>query len=84
MTYAKLSPKALGMAFGLIWGLIVLVMGIVAHFHPIGVWFVNSVKAIYVGYEITWIGIAIGTLMAFVHLYLKGFILGIFYNMFVK
>lgn len=84
MAYAKLSPKALGMAFGLIWGLIVLFMGIVAHFHPIGVWFVNSVKAVYVGYEITWIGIAIGTIMAFVHLFIKGFILGVFYNLFVK
>ena len=84
MHYAKLSPKALGLAFGILWGLLVLIMGIVAHFHPVGVWFVNSVKSFYVGYEITWIGILIGTAMAFVHLFVKGFFLGIFYNIFVK
>jgi len=84
MGYAKLCPKALGLAFGLLWALVVLVMGLIAHFDPVGVWFVNSVKAVYVGYELTWIGIAIGTAIAFVHLFIKGFILGFFYNRFVK
>jgi hypothetical protein len=84
MSYAKLSPKAFGLAFGTLWALIVVIMGIVAHFHPVGVWFVNSVKALYVGYEMTWMGVLIGTVMAFVHLFVKGFFLGAFYNFFNK
>ena len=83
MSYAKLSPKALGLALGLFWALIVLSFGILAHFSPIGITFINSVQTIYVGYSIDWSGIAIGTALAFIHLFVKGFIAAVIYNLFV-
>ncbi len=83
MSYAKLSPKAMGLSLGLIWALIVLSFGVLAHFFPVGVTFVNSVQTIYVGYSIDWSGIAIGTLLAFIHLFIKGFIVAAVYNLFI-
>ena len=83
MSYAKLSPKALGLTLGLLWALIVLSFGILVHYLPIGVTFVNSLQTIYIGYSIDWSGIGIGTALAFIHLFVKGFIIATVYNAFV-
>lgn len=84
MTYSKLSPRAFGLSLGLFWALMVLLFGIVAHFHPIGVSFVNSVQSIYIGYSIDYVGIAIGCLIAFVHMFVFGLVIAGFYNFFLK
>lgn len=82
MTKLKLSPLALGLAFGIIWGVSVLIMGLLASFYSYGTPFVTSVGVLYVGYEPTITGAIIGGLIGFIDAFIGGVILAWLYNFF--
>lgn len=84
MEKVKLSRFGMGMALGLLWGLMVLSMGLLAHYYQYGVEFVTSVGTVYVGYEKTILGSFIGAGFAFLDGFISGVLLAWFYNIFAR
>ena len=82
MTHCRLSPLALGLAFGILWGVIVLVLGLIAHFIDYGTPFVSSMGTLYIGYGPSILGSIIGGLIGFVDAFIGGFIIAWLYNLF--
>ena len=82
MTKIRLSPLALGLAMGILWGVAVLIMGLLATYYSYGTPFVTSVGVLYVGYEPTIAGAIIGGLIGFVDAFIGGVILAWLYNLF--
>ncbi len=82
MTHSKLCPKALGLSFGVMWGLSVLLMGLIAHHFFYGVHFVESMGALYYGYQPSILGSFIGGIIGFFNAFISGYILAYLYNCF--
>ncbi len=82
MTTARLSRLGLGLSLGVIWGVYVLVMGLLAHHFLIGTAFVTAMGALYTGYEPTVMGSIIGGLIGFVDAFIFGVLIAWFYNIF--
>lgn len=82
VTKIKLSPLALGLAMGILWGLFVLIMGLLAAYYSYGTPFVSSMGVLYVGYQPTVSGAFIGCLIGFVDAFIVGAILAWLYNLF--
>lgn len=82
MIGSKLNKVALGLAFGVIWGLSVLLMGLLAHFLKYGVEFVSSMGAVYVGYNNTILGSLVGGLLGFLDGFVGGYLIALVYNYF--
>lgn len=78
----KICPRALGLAIGIMWGLAVLVMGLLSHFYNYGVSFVESLNTLYIVYDSSIQGSFIGGIIGFVGGFLFGFILAWLYNLF--
>ena len=77
----KLAVIHLGLAFGILWGLGILITGVVSTWH--GVWgmdFVTAMGSVYVGYTNTYLGSIIGGLWGFVDGFITGIILAWLYN----
>jgi hypothetical protein len=79
----ELSKKALGMALGIVWGLIIFIAtlwiaGIEGGRHLI------YLKQFYFGYGIGFWGAVIGLFWGFVSGYLVGWALAWFYNIFIE
>jgi hypothetical protein len=83
MTKAKLSPVALGLSLGLVWGVSIFVMGLLAHFFAYGTAFVTSMGVMYVGYEPSIIGSLIGGTMGFIDGFIGGAVIAWLYNVFL-
>ena len=83
MTKSKLSLLALGLAFGVLWGVTVFIMGLIAYFFTYGKPFVAAVGSLYIGYEPTLLGAFFGGLIGFIDAFIFGFILAWLYNMFL-
>ena len=79
----KLSKLALGLSFGVVWGLSVFFMGLLAMCCQYGQPFVDAIGSFYIGYEATWLGSLIGALWGFVDFFLFGFFIALFYNIFL-
>lgn len=84
MTKCKLSPMALGLSLGFVWGIAVLVMGLLAHFFMYGTAFVTAMGTVYVGYEESIAGSFIGALMGFIDAFIIGALIGWLYNTFSR
>ncbi len=84
MNHMKLSPVALGLAFGILWGISVLLLGLSTLFLGYGEIFVTSMGALYLGYEATIWGSLIGGIIGFVDAFITGLIIAWLYNLFVK
>jgi hypothetical protein len=84
MTASRLSPMSLGLSLGIIWGGMVFLMGLLAHFFEYGTAFVSSMGIIYIGYEPSILGSAIGGLMGFIDALIIGLLLASLYNAFLK
>ncbi|MDP3559188.1 MAG: bacteriophage holin [Legionellaceae bacterium] len=84
MITCRISPVALGIASGLLWGFSLLFMGLVAHYLFYGVTFVETMGTLYMGYGPTVLGSFLGGLFGFVDGFVRGFILAFIYNFFVK
>lgn len=82
MTHCKISPLALGLALGIMWGVSVLLMGLVAFHFMYGTAFVSTMGALYVGYEASILGSVIGGLIGFVDAFIVGVIIAWLYNVF--
>ena len=80
----RLSRFGMGMALGLLWGLMVLFMGLLAHYYQYGAEFVTSLGTVYIGYEKTIMGSLIGAGFGFLDGFVSGVILASFYNIFAR
>lgn len=80
----KFAVIPLGLAAGILWGLGVLITGVITTAH--GTWgidFVNAVGSVYVGYTNTYLGSVIGGLWGFVDGFVAGIIFAWLYNCFL-
>lgn len=82
MSTLKLKPLALGLSMGILWGVYVLLMGLVAAFYAYGKPFVAAVGGLYIGYEPTIVGSIIGGAIGFVDAFISGFLIAWLYNLF--
>ncbi|KTC86885.1 bacteriophage holin [Legionella brunensis] len=82
MNKCKLSPVALGLSLGVLWGLSVLILGLIATYYSYGKPFVASMGALYIGYEPTVLGSLLGGLIAFIDSFIGGFLIAWLYNLF--
>lgn len=81
---ARISSCAMGVAFGTVSALFVLVIGVLAHFMQYGAAWVGMVSSVYLGFAATPLGILIGVAWAFGQGYVFGFVLVYVYNAVVK
>lgn len=80
----KLSPKACGLAFGILWSIGVVLMGLLA---LVSVWaqpFVKVLSVMYIGYDATIVGVLIGAAWGFIDAFFGGFLFAWLYNKFLK
>lgn len=82
MKGCKLSPLALGLAFGVLWGLSLLIMGLVAFYYAYGHGFVTAIGALYPGYIPSVKGSILGGLIGFIDAFITGFLIAWLYNKF--
>lgn len=82
MTKYKLCPISLGLALGILWGLSVLITGLIAHYYHYGRAFVTSLGELYVGYTHTIAGSFIGAGIGFVDAFIFGALIALLYNLF--
>lgn len=75
------NPTALGSALGLLWGGGMAVLGLVSRIGW-GTKLQEVFESIYVGYDKTNVGIAIGALWGFLDAFVAGILLGWLYNLF--
>lgn len=76
-----LNPKALALAGGIIWGLAILLIGILA-MYGYGMPFVKLFASVYKGYAATWGGAVVGGLWGFVDGLIGCYIFAWLYNKF--
>lgn len=82
MTSGRWSPMALGLSFGILWGVSMFIMGLAAYFFEYGEIFVTSMGTLYIGYDATILGSFIGGLIGFVDAFIAGAIIAWLYNFF--
>jgi hypothetical protein len=80
----ELKPSAFGLAAGILWGLAVLVTGLMAALFGYGKMFVDVVGSFYIGYQPTMTGSLIGGVWGFFDALIGGFIFALLYNLLVK
>ncbi len=80
--HCRLSPLALGMALGVLWGGTLLLMGLLVYFFAYGKFFIDAMSNIYKLYTPTLAGTFMGALIAFTDAFVTGVILGWLYNVF--
>ena len=73
---AKLDVKAFGLAFGIVWGICTLGLGLMALIVDWGTGLVNALGTLYLGYQPTFFGSLIGGLWGFVDAFVGGIIIG--------
>ena len=79
----KLQPVPLGVAFGVLWAVYVLFLGIAAMFNW-GGGIVDGLGTLYIGYGPSVLGAVIGAIWAFVDGLVAGVIVAWIYNMVAK
>ncbi len=84
MNGCKLSPVAFGMAFGVLWGISILLMGLAATYYTYGQNFVVSLGTLYPGYTPSVKGSVLGAIIGFIDAFLMGFIIAWLYNKFSR
>ena len=94
----KLSAFALGMAIGLTWFVVIILLGVIAFYilktEYSGQWHENVINSVvlfrgifglaYPGWAMDYLGTFLAGLWGFVHGFLAGFLIAIFYNIFSK
>ncbi len=82
MTGCKLSPTGLGLAFGVLWGVSLLLLGLTTYFYSYGKPFVDAMSTLYMGYEPSIMGSILGGILGFINAFITGFIIAWLYNKF--
>jgi hypothetical protein len=82
MNGCKLSPVGLGLACGILWGISLFIMGLLAYSYSYGRPFVEAMSALYLGFEPTVKGSIIGGIIGFIDAFIMGFLIAWLYNRF--
>ncbi|KTD42072.1 bacteriophage holin [Legionella parisiensis] len=82
MNGCKLSPLGLGLAFGVLWGISILILGLLAYYYTYGHGFVLAVGSLYPGYEPSIKGSLLGAVIGFIDAFITGFLIAWLYNLF--
>lgn len=82
MKGCKLNPLAMGLAFGVLWGVSICLMGLAAYFYAYGHDFVIAIGSLYPGYAPSIKGSLLGGLIGFVDAFITGFLIAWLYNRF--
>ena len=77
------NPKAFGLACGILWGVIVLIMTLIASFTAYGAGFLVLLESIYPYYVISIPGAIIGLIYGFIDGFIGGAIFAWLYNKFL-
>ncbi len=80
----KLSIKALGLSLGIIWGAMVLLMGLTSMIFNYCTSWVLLLSTVYIGYDSTILGSIVGAIWGFVDAGIGGILIAWLYNKFVK
>lgn len=78
----KINPVALGLAFGVLWGVLILLLGLVASYYAYGHDFVITMGNLYPGYTPSVKGSIFGAIIAFIDAFIMGFLIAWLYNKF--
>ncbi|MBL7198475.1 MAG: bacteriophage holin [Candidatus Omnitrophica bacterium] len=81
---AKLNVKAFGLAVGIVWGVGMFVLGIIAMAFGWGDRFVEILSSLYIGYKATFLGSIVGAVWGFIDAGIGGIIVAWLYNKFAK
>jgi len=84
MKGCRLSPVGLGLSLGVLWGLSILILGLLAYFHSYGKPFVEAMGVLYVGYEPSVQGSILGGIIGFVDAFITGVLIAWLYNLFSR
>jgi len=79
----RLSPKACGLAIGILWGASMLFMGLLSMVSGWAQPFVNALSPLYIGYSATILGCLIGTAWGFIDGFVGGVMFAWLYNKFI-
>lgn len=82
MSGSKLNPVALGLSLGVLWGVSLFLLGLIAYFYTYGHPFVSAVGTLYLGYEPTLIGSVLGGIIGFFDAFITGLLIAWLYNQF--
>lgn len=82
MSGCKLNPVGLGLSLGVIWGVSIFIMGLLAYHFSYGKPFVEMMSAIYLGFAPSVMGSVIGGVIGFVDAFIGGFLIAWLYNCF--
>ena len=82
MSGCKLSPVGLGLAFGVLWGICILLLGLMATYYAYAHDFVISMGNLYPGYTPSVKGSFLGAIIAFIDAFIMGFLIAWLYNRF--
>lgn len=82
MNGCKLSPIGLGLALGVLWGLSVFLLGLLAYWYTFGKPFVDAMATLYMGYEPSITGSIIGGVIGFIDAFITGALIAWLYNKF--
>ena len=77
-----LNAKSLGLAGGVLWGVLLLVMTLISVWTGYGAGFLNAIAGIYPGFSIGYLGSVIGLVYGFVDGFIGLFVLAWLYNKF--
>lgn len=83
-TASRICVGALGLSIGLLSAIWVALLGFAAMYFNVGHEWVKLAGTIYVGYAVTFKGIFIGALWAFIDGFICGALIAFFYNLCVK
>ena len=84
MSGCRINAVSLGLAFGVLWGIFILILGLVASYYAYGHEFVISIGKIYPEYTPSVKGSILGAIIAFINAFIMGFLIGWLYNLFNK
>jgi hypothetical protein len=82
MSGCRLNPVGLGLAFGILWGISILLLGLIATYYAYGHDFVVTMGNLYPGYTPSIRGSILGAVIAFIDSFIMGFLIAWLYNKF--
>ncbi|KTD06132.1 hypothetical protein Lgra_2909 [Legionella gratiana] len=82
MKSCKLNPVALGLAFGVLWGVSIFILGLLAYYYTYGHAFVLAISSLYPGYAPSIKGSILGGVVGFIDAFIVGFLIAWLYNLF--